>query len=60
MYCCNTYITHFKLEDGTIWSGQEIIAKSFDEAQKYINLNGLNYLTITGKLYFRFFGYDLN
>lgn len=59
MYYCDTFITQFEA-GGKIWAGTDIIAKSWDEAQKFIDDNGFNHLTIVGKLYFRFKNYEFN
>jgi hypothetical protein len=55
----NTYITEFE-SNGIKYAGQNIKATSFEEAQMYINCNGLGYLTITGKLFMSLMGYELN
>lgn len=59
MLLINTYITEF-YSNGKYWAGPDIIACSFEQAQKYIICKGLNYLTITGKLYFRINNYEFN
>jgi len=55
----NKYITELFV-DGAWWSGPNIDAKSFKEAEEYINKNGMGYLRVCGKLGFSFDTNELN
>ena len=55
----DTYLTEFE-SNGKLWAGPDIKAKSWDEAQNYINQHGLGYVTIVGKLYFSFYMFEFN
>jgi hypothetical protein len=55
----NIYITEFT-SNGKLWAGKDIEANSIEEAQKYINQQGLGYLTIVGKVYFKFYVFEFN
>ena len=55
----DTYITEFE-SGGKLWAGIDIIAKSWEEAQEYINQQDLNYLTLVGKARFSFYMFEFN
>ncbi len=55
----NIYITELNV-DGEQWGGPRIMAKSFQEADEYIENNGMGYLNVIGKLGFSFEIYELN
>lgn len=55
----STYITEICTCDG-VFSGPRISAKSFEEAEKYCQENGLGYCNVIGKLYLSLFTFELN
>lgn len=55
----NTYLTQVEV-GGKLFAGQNIIAKSWSEAELYLSKNGLGYLTIIGKVYISFLNYEFN
>ena len=59
MILFDTYITEFE-SHGNLWAGIDIKAKSWEEAQKYIDQQGLSYLTLVGKARFRFYVFEFN
>ena len=54
-----TYVTQLMV-DNQLWSGPNIKAESWEEAEKYIEENGFGYLTIIGELFFSFNTFELN
>jgi len=59
MILIDTYITEFESQ-GKLWTGINIKAKSWEEAQEYINQQGLSYLTLVGKARFSFYMFEFN
>lgn len=55
----NEYVTQLVVNN-ILYSGPSIKAKSWSEAERYIEKNGMSYLTIVGELKFSLYTFELN